>query len=163
MLPPHQRRNSVPRHATPKCSARSCWRHAAVPVQAQVLLVNAIDMAMRIPRELMSRVIQYLTHRKDHTSSVFIFISSLVGVSVRFLRRLFSSVRDNGWEPCQDFALDRRDKRGGLPPPKKERGGLPLQRTLHHARKCVMVVPRSTKAKACSARSCIGSLLNMQW
>ena len=40
----------------PNLSARSFWRHATVPVQAQVLLVNAIDMAMRIPRELMSHV-----------------------------------------------------------------------------------------------------------
>ena len=98
-------------------------------VQTQVVLVNAIDMAMRVPKALLFRMSQYFTNKKSHGNVVYAFISKLVGVSERYLGLLFSRVRDNCWKPCQEFGLGR----GGLPPPKEKRGGLPPPENLAHS------------------------------
>ena len=83
-------------------TAKFFGRKAPVEVQTQVVLVNAVDMAMRIPKGLLSKAFRYVSAAHAHGNIAYAFISKLVGLSASRLSNLFSRVRDNGWEPCPE-------------------------------------------------------------
>ena len=95
----------IPRQRSAKIATAKFFRRKAVEVQAQVLLVNAVDMAMRIPKALLSQAYRHVSAAHAHGNIVYAFLAKLVGLAPRRLSDLFSRVRDNGWEPCQENAV----------------------------------------------------------
>ena len=61
-------------------TAKFFGNRALVQVQAQVLLVNAVDMAMRIPKALLSRAFRYVSAAHPKGNIVYAFIAKLVGL-----------------------------------------------------------------------------------
>jgi len=114
-----------------------------VPFQAQtqVLLANAVAMAMSIPHALLSPVLRLFSPSHARASMAITFVANLVGLSEKRINDCIKRVRDNGGEPCLEqgtgLAMDLEEGvlpcgddalcqhvRGGSPP-QHQGGGLP--------------------------------------
>ena len=92
-------------------TAKFFGNKAPIQVQAQVVLVNAVDMAMRIPKALLSQAFRYLSATKAPGKLAYAFIAKLAGLGPKRLSKLFRRVRDNGWEPCPEKCGENHDER----------------------------------------------------
>ena len=89
-------------------TAKFFGNRAPVQVQAQVLLVNAVDMAMRIPKRLLTQAFRCMSKAHATVDIAYAFIAKLVGLGPSRLSDLFSRVRDNGWKPCPEQCGENR-------------------------------------------------------
>ena len=83
-------------------TAKFFRKMAPFQVQAQVVLVNAVDTAMRIPKELLSQALWFVSASHPKGNVAYAFISKVVGLGEWRLSNLFRRVRDNGWKPCPE-------------------------------------------------------------